>query len=34
MCDPWFGKTPWSRKWQPTPVILPRKPQGQRSHVE
>ena len=22
---------PWSRKWQPTPVFLPRKFQGQRS---
>ena len=19
---PWVGKTPWSRKWQPTPVFL------------
>jgi len=23
--DPWVGKTPWSRKWQPTPVFLPEK---------
>ena len=21
--DPWFGKIPWRRKWQPTPVFLP-----------
>ena len=20
--DPWVGKIPWSRKWQPTPVFL------------
>ena len=24
-CDPWVWKIPWSRKWQPTPVYLPRK---------
>ena len=24
---------PWRRKWQPTPVFLPRKSQGQRSLV-
>jgi len=29
--DPWLGKIPWRRKWQPTPVFLPRKSQGQRS---
>ena len=29
--DPWVGKIPWSRKWQPTPVFLPRKSNGQRS---
>ena len=28
--DPWVGKIPWSRKWQPTPVFLPRKCHGQR----
>jgi len=28
---PWVGKTPWSRKWQPTPVFLPGKFHGQRS---
>ena len=27
---PWVGKFPWSRKWQPTPVFLPRKFHGQR----
>ena len=21
-CDPWVGKIPWRRKWQPTPVFL------------
>ena len=21
--DPWVGKIPWSRKWQPAPVFLP-----------
>ena len=26
-------KTPWSRKWQPTPVFLPGKSHGQRSQV-
>ena len=20
--DPWIGKIPWSRKWQPTPIFL------------
>ena len=28
--DPWVRKIPWRRKWQPTPVILPGKPQRQR----
>ena len=28
--DPWVGKIPWRRKWQPTPV-LPEKSHGQRS---
>ena len=23
--NPWVGKIPWSRKWQPTPVFLPGK---------
>ena len=25
----WVRKIPWRRKWQPTPVFLPRKPHGQ-----
>ena len=29
--NPWVGKIPWRRKWQPTPVFLPRKFHGQRS---
>ena len=29
--DLWVGKTPWRRKWQPTPVFLPGKSHGQRS---
>ena len=29
--DPWVGKIPWSKKWQPTPVFLPVKSHGQRS---
>ena len=28
--DPWVGTIPWSKKWQPTPVFLPGKFQGQR----
>ena len=31
--DPQFGKIPWKRKWQPTPVFLPGKSHGQRSLV-
>ena len=31
--DPWVGKIPWRRKWQPTPGFLPRKSCGQRSLV-
>ena len=31
--DPWVGKIPWRRKWQPTPVPLPGKSHGQRSLV-
>ena len=26
----WFGKIPWRRTWQPTPVFLPAKSHGQR----
>ena len=29
--DPWVGKIPWRRKWQPTPVFLPGKSHGQRN---
>ena len=29
--DPWVGKIPWKRKWQPTPVFLPGKSHGQGS---
>ena len=29
--DPWVGKTPWRSKWQPTPVFLPGKSNGQRN---
>ena len=29
--DPWVGKIPWRRKWQPTPVFLLGKSKGQRS---
>ena len=29
--DPWVGKIPWRRAWQPTPVLLPGKSHGQRS---
>ena len=31
--DPWIGKIPWRRKWQPTPIFLPRKSHRQRSLV-
>ena len=29
--NPWAGKIPWSKKWQPTPVFLPGKFHGWRS---
>jgi len=29
--DPWVGKIPWRRKWQPTPVFLSGKFHGQRN---
>ena len=29
--DPWVGKIPWRKKWQPTLVFLPGKLHGQRS---
>ena len=31
--DPWIGKIPWRRKWQPTPVFFPGESHGQRSLV-
>ena len=31
--DPWLGKIPWRRKWQPTPVFLPGKSHGQGNLV-
>ena len=29
--DPWVGKIPWRRAWQPTLVFLPGEAHGQRS---
>ena len=29
--NPWVGKISWRRKWQPTPVFLPRESHGQRN---
>ena len=29
--DPWVGKIPWSRNWQPTPAFFPGESHGQRS---
>ena len=29
--DPWVGKIPWRKAWQPNPVFLPGKSHGQRS---
>ena len=29
--NPWVGKIPWRRAWQPTPVLLPGESHGQRS---
>jgi len=31
--DPWTGKIPWRRAWQPIPVVLPGEAHGQRSMV-
>jgi len=31
--DPWVGKIPYKRRWQPVPVFLPEKSHGQRSLV-
>ena len=33
MFDPWVGKIPWRRAWQPTIVFLLVESQGQRSLV-
>ena len=32
--DPWVGKIPWKRAWQPTPVFLFRASHGQRSPAD
>ena len=32
--DPWVGKIPWRRQWQPTLVLLPGKSHGRRSLVD
>ena len=32
--DPWVGKIPWRRLWQPTPVFLPGESHGQRSLMD
>ena len=29
--NPWVGKIPWRRKWQPTPVFFLGESHGQRS---
>ena len=31
--NPWVGNIPWKRKWESTPVFMPRKSHGQRSLV-
>ena len=31
--DPWVGKIPWRRAWQPTPVFLPEESHGLKSLV-
>ena len=31
--NPWLGKIPWRRRWQPTPVLMPGKFHGWRSLV-
>ena len=32
--NPWVGKIPWRREWQPIPVFLPGKYYGQMSLVD
>ena len=34
MFDPWVGKIPWRRIWQPIPVLLPGKSRGWRSLID
>ena len=29
--DPWVGKIPWRREWQPIPLFLPGGAHGQKS---
>ena len=29
--NPWVGKIPWRRAWQPAPVFLPEESHGQRN---
>ena len=29
--DPWVGKIPWRRKWQPTPIFLSGESHGSKS---
>ena len=31
--DPWVGKIPWRRAWQPTLAFLPAESQGQKKLV-
>ena len=31
--DPWVGKIPWRREWQPTPIFLPGESHGRRSQT-
>ena len=31
--DPWVGKIPWRKKWQPAPVLLSGEADGQGSLV-
>ena len=31
--DPWVGKIPWRREWQPIPVFLPGKSRGPRNQA-
>ena len=28
--EPWVGKIPWRRAWQPIPILWPRESHGQR----